>query len=323
MTKRWLKGARKVIEVCACVRKGERTLIVTDIDTDPMVSMSLLEACRDAGSEALIAMIGRRRSANEAPPPRVVDLMLRSDVIICPTHLTMFYTDAKRRACRRGARFLSMAEATLDVLSHGAIEADFRKQKPLVHKVAKKLTEAKEICLCSAAGASVTASLVGRRAVAITGICEKPGESTGVPDIEAYVAPMEDSVEGVAIVDDSISGLGLVRTPVKLEIHNGIARKITGGAEARKLRNILSNQNDPTVYQIAEIGIGLNPKARLRGSIIEDESVLGTTHLALGDNSKFGGRNLAPVHIDLVLRKSSIHVDRERVPSKLGRFANS
>ena len=233
----------------------------------------------------------------------------------------MFYTDAKRRACRRGARFLSMAGATLDVLSHGVIEADFRKQKPLVHNIAKKLTEAKEISLRSAAGASVKASLGGRKAVAITGICEKPGESTGVPDIEAYVAPLEDSVEGVAIVDGSISGLGLVRTPVKLEIRNGIARKITGGVEARKLRNILSSQNDPKVYQIAEIGIGLNPKAKLRGSIVEDESVLGTTHLALGDNSKFSGTNFAPVHIDLVLRKSSIDVDGERLPPKDGRRA--
>lgn len=322
MTKRWLKGARKVIEVCACVKKRESTLIVTDIDTDRLVSMCLLEACRDAGSEALIAIIGRRRSANEEPPPRVVDLMLSSDVIICPTCLTMFYTEAKCKACRRGARFLSMAGATLDVLSHGAIEADFRKQKPLVHKIAKKLREAKEISLRSAAGASVTASLEGRKAVAITGMCEKPGESTGVPDIEAYVAPLEDSVEGVAIVDGSISGLGLARTPVKLEIRNGIARKITGGVEARKLRNILSGQNDPRVYQIAEIGIGLNPKARLRGSIVEDESVLGTTHLALGDNSKLGGRNLAPVHIDLVLRKSILEVDGERVPLKRGQLAS-
>jgi leucyl aminopeptidase (aminopeptidase T) len=243
--------------------------------------------------------------------------MLSSHVIICPTYLTMYYTDAKQRACQGGARFLSMAGATLAVLSSGAIEADFHKQKPLVERVAKMLTDANEVSLRSAAGTSIAARLVGRRAVAITGMCEKPGESTGVPDIEAYVAPEEDSVQGVAIVDGSISGLALVRTPVKLEIRDGIARRITGGAEATKLRKILSIQKDRAVYQIAEIGLGLNPKARLRGSIVEDESALGTTHLALGDNSKFGGKNPAPVHIDLVLRKSTMDVDGERVPLRL------
>lgn len=59
----------------------------------------------------------------------------------------------------REAGILVLLSPTLDVLSHGAIEADFRKQKPLVHKIAKKLTEAEEICLRSAAGASVTASV--------------------------------------------------------------------------------------------------------------------------------------------------------------------
>jgi len=101
---RVMRGARKVISDCACVKKGERTLIITDPGIDPRVSMSLLEASRQAGSEGLVAIMGRRRSANDDPPARVVDMMLKSDVIICPTSLTVFYTNAKRRACQRGAR---------------------------------------------------------------------------------------------------------------------------------------------------------------------------------------------------------------------------
>jgi len=306
-----MRGARKVVSECARVKKGERTLIVTDPGVDPLVSMALLEASREAGSEAVVAIIARRGSANEDLPARVADMMLKSDVVICATSLTVFYTNAKREACRRGARFISMTGATLAVLSSGAIEADFRKQKPLVERLAKMLSNAKEISIRTAAGTHITASLEGRRAVANTGVCDRPGQSTGVPDIEAYVAPVEGSIEGVAVIDGTISGFGLVRTPLKLDIHRGIVRKITGGTEAAKLRKTLATQKDRRVYQVAEIGIGMNPRARLRGAIIEDESALGTAHFALGDNSKFGGRNRAPVHIDLVFRRPIIKLDGE------------
>jgi leucyl aminopeptidase (aminopeptidase T) len=304
-----MKGAHKVIRTCACVRKGEKVLIVTDPGIDPLVSVALLEACKAAGSEGIVAIIAPRELATDPPPARVVDLMLKSDVILCPTSVTMFYTEAKNRACRRGARFLSMTEATLDVMSSGAIEADFKKQRPLVERLTKRLTDANQISLRTSAGTSVTASLESREALAITGICDRPGDSNGAPDIETYIAPVEDSVNGTALIDCSISGLGLVSTPVRIEVRDGMATKITGGAEARILRKRLADQNDQRVYQVAEIGIGLNPKAKLRGAAVEDESKLGTAHLALGDNSRIGGRNSAPTHIDLVFKKPTIRLD--------------
>ena len=308
-----MRGARKVVRDCARVKQGEKTLIVTDTNIDPLVSISLLEASRELKSEALVATIYGGRPAREDPPDRVVDMMLKSDVVICPTSATMFYTDAKYRACRRGVRLVSMTGATLDVLASGAIEADFMKRKPLVEQLAKTLSDAKEISIHSPAGTSVTASLRRRKAIANTGVCESRGDSTGVPDIEVYIAPVEDSVEGVAVIDGSISGVGLAHTPVRLEIVKGIVRRISGGAEAAKLRTVLANQDNRRAYQIAEIGIGLNPKAKLRGAIIEDESALGTAHFALGDNSGFGGENYAPSHIDMVFKKPTIRLDGEQL----------
>ncbi|MGA2790632.1 MAG: aminopeptidase [Candidatus Bathyarchaeia archaeon] len=310
--KSWMRGANKVLKVCASVKRGERTLILTDPGIDPMVPISLVQAATEVGSEAIVATLVRH-SANDEPPRRVVNLMLNSDVILSTTSVTMFYTNAKRKACERGARFLSMTGTTLDVLSSGAIEADFLKQKPLVERLAKRLTAAKNISIRTAAGTNVVASVKGRRAIPNTGICRKPGDSSGVPDIEVYVAPVEETVEGTAVIDGTISGIGLLRSPVKLKIHGGKVRSIVGGPEARMLRKIVRSQNDEKVYQIAEIGIGLNPKAILCGAIIEDESALGTAHLALGDNSKFGGRNPASTHIDNVFKRPLIELDGERL----------
>ena len=61
--------------------------------------------------------------------------------------------------------------------------------------------------------------------------------------------------------------------------------------------------------QLAELGIGTNPAATLSGSILEDEKVIGTAHLAFGSNVSFGGVNAASVHIDGVLLEPTIQVD--------------
>lgn len=60
---------------------------------------------------------------------------------------------------------------------------------------------------------------------------------------------------------------------------------------------------------IAELGFGLNPCARVVGSIVEDEGTYGTGHVALGNNEFFGGANHAACHIDLVYWRPSVKLD--------------
>ena len=59
--------------------------------------------------------------------------------------------------------------------------------------------------------------------------------------------------------------------------------------EKYTLKSLMTNINDENMYQIAEIGIGLNPNGSIRGVIIEDESTLGTVHIGLGNNILWGG----------------------------------
>jgi len=51
---------------------------------------------------------------------------------------------------------------------------------------------------------------------------------------------------------------------------------------------------------IAEIGIGTNDRAVRPDNILESEKILGTIHVALGDNSSFGGKVKTPFHQDFV-----------------------
>jgi leucyl aminopeptidase (aminopeptidase T) len=64
---------------------------------------------------------------------------------------------------------------------------------------------------------------------------------------------------------------------------------------------------------VAELGIGTNPKAALRGSALEDEKVYGTAHIAFGSNATFGGNTSAGVHIDGIILSPVVYIDDQLV----------
>jgi leucyl aminopeptidase (aminopeptidase T) len=57
---------------------------------------------------------------------------------------------------------------------------------------------------------------------------------------------------------------------------------------------------------IAELGIGTNDRATRPDNILESEKILGTIHIALGDNSSFGGTVSTSFHQDFVLFKPTM-----------------
>jgi leucyl aminopeptidase (aminopeptidase T) len=60
---------------------------------------------------------------------------------------------------------------------------------------------------------------------------------------------------------------------------------------------------------VAEFGIGTNDHARVTGELLEDEKVLGTVHLAFGDNHSFGGAVRVDFHLDQVILHPEVSLD--------------
>ncbi len=314
LSKKLLRGARIVINTCLKVQPKEKVLILTDTGRDPRVAKALFEAALEAGSDAAIAIMRRRCRAGDEPPSHIIDAMKASDAVACPTSTTMYHTNARLEACKSGARIIAMTGVTPRTLMSGPITANFVGQKPMAEKLANLMTQAKRIKLTTPSGTCLTADIEGRVANAETGLCHERGRCVGVPDIEANIAPIEESTEGRLVVDGSISVIpGLVRKKVELTIEAGRATRIADGREALKLRRILREANDANAYVVAELGVGLNPRAKVRGVIIEDEASLGTAHIALGDNHRMGGRNVSSTHIDMVVLKPTIELDSKVV----------
>ena len=308
-----MRGALRLLSVCANATRNDTTLAVLDTTHGYDLGRIMMQAADRLGLNFAVVIMMPRAYPGEEPPSFVVEAMKASDVVICATTMTMFYTNARLAACKAGARFLSMAGGTLSTLASNAMLVDFRKQEELVENVARRLTNASTVRISSDEGTDIEFSIAGREGHPITGLCKKPGDAQGVPDIEAYVAPVESSPHGVLVVDASTSVTGLLKNPIKIEIHRGEARRISGGSQARRLVTMLRRTKSKNSFRIGEFGFGLNPLARFCGSIIEDEAVMGSAHIALGENRPLGGRNAAPIHVDLVLRRPRVELDGEVV----------
>lgn len=301
-------GALKVVRTCAAVQPGEHVLIVTDTGVPYEVAEALACAAAAAGGTPLTLTMPCLGRPGEEPPALVAEAMKRAQVVLTPTSLSVFHTEAVRNACAAGARVLAISECREDTLSRGGIEADFPGLATVAEALARRLM-GDRLELHTPAGTHLEMRLGGRAAVANTGLATRPGSRSGVPTVEAYIAPLEGTAEGVAIVDASVAVLGLVAAPIVVRFVRGRAEAFDGGTPARALEGLVRRAGHINAAMLSEVGIGLNPEARVVGRIIEDEGTYGTCHIALGSNTHFGGRLDVPFHLDMVMWAPDIAVD--------------
>ena len=180
----------------------------------------------------------------------------------------------------------------------------------MCRRLGAAFTTGSAVRLTSPRGTDLRFSVQGRRANVLTNIPD-PGELAPVPDIEVNVVPVTGSAEGVLIADASVPylGIGVLSEPVECRVEGGFITSMQGGPQAEVLRRALDSHGDPNCYNVAELGIGLNPNARLTGQMLEDEGVVGTIHIGIGTSFTLGGEVVAPTHYDLLMWRPTIEVD--------------
>jgi leucyl aminopeptidase (aminopeptidase T) len=207
---------------------------------------------------------------------------------------------------------VALTEFTEDMMISGGLEADFTALKPVCQRVAARFAAGARARITTPAGTDLQMDITGRPGNALYCIVER-GQFSPVPNVEANVSPIEGTASGRIVVDASIPylGIGLIETPVVVEVRDGFITSIEGGRQADTLRRDLESHGDPNSYNIAELGVGLNPKCRMIGVMLEDEGVQGSAHIGIGTNITLGGKVKASCHYDLLVWKPRIEVDGE------------
>ena len=297
------------IKDCMGTKKDEKILVITD-EQKREIGLSLHNNAIRLGYQSLLIEMKSGKINGEEPSDVVADLMQKFDVVFCPTAKSLTHTDARRNASAKGVRIATFPGITKEVMIRG-LNADYKKISALTIKLQKILETGKIIRVTAPSGTDISFSIEGRKAYASKGLFHAKGESGNLPTGEAFLAPVEGSSNGVFVVDGSMAGLGLIKNAnIKIEVENGFATRITGGTLAKKLKSMLDKVGKDA-RNIAEFGIGTNDSAKLSGVLLEDEKVMGTIHIALGNNVSMGGSVNVPIHLDGVVKKPTVWMDNK------------
>lgn len=279
------------------------------------VAMALWDAAEDFPNRTL-TMMDPRKMHGEEPADLVAAAMQQADVIFRVTKMSLTHTMARKKACQAGARDLNCCDYTMSMLESGGLYTDFEANRKFVDQIAKGFENGSECRIISDKGTDYTASIKGHKVSPQYGMSTRKGEFSSPPDIECATGAIPFTANGTIVVDGSITHpeIGVLKEPITLEIKDSIVQEIKGGKEAEKFRKVLEEFHDPRVYQVGEIGVGLNPDASLCGRMLEDEGCYGYVHVALGNNDT----NLqdCPFHIDMMFQSPTIFVDEKVILDK-------
>jgi aminopeptidase len=122
-----------------------------------------------------------------------------------------------------------------------------------------------------------------------------------MPSGEIFTGPIEDSARGHLRCSFPVCRGGREVAGIALEFEGGRVVRASADTEEAYLNSMLDL--DDGARRLGEIGLGLNSGIdRFTGSILFDEKIGGTVHLALGQSyAETGGTNASALHWDLIL----------------------
>ena len=297
---------------CLGVREGERFQMLCDELTYGF-GLEVCAAAAELGAIATLTVFPESSRPLREPSAPVVASIAETDAIL----LWLGQTHPAETVHRRGlygavesggrARLAFGANIDAGVLEH-EMAADYAAIEERCRRFHDALEGASEIHVTAPSGTDLRMRIDGREWKIDDGRIP-PGRWMNLPAGEVFIAPLEDSAEGVWVIDGglSVDVPGLVDEPVRCEFRGGRVVDVQGGRHAAAFRELITK---PNADVIAELGIGTNERARMQGNVMTDEKVLGSAHVAVGYNlGAYGGVNDSPVHCDGCFADATIAAD--------------
>lgn len=247
------------------------------------------------------------------PPEEVVKRMLDSRVVIAITTCSLTHTEAREKASKAGSRIASMPGFTPEMFYPGGVmSVDYKRMREESRALVRLIASTDGVVIHSPGGTDLKLSIRGREPRSSLGELSEEGAWGNLPGGEVYVAPLEGTASGSIVVEKA--RYPTLSEDMVLTFQNGQVTEVAGGGQmGDHYRALLDCDKMEEPYlsrrNCAELGIGLNPNAKRPDNLLEAEKIRGTVHLAIGDNSHFGGKVKADMHQDFVIFKPTLEFD--------------
>lgn len=305
------QAAKTALLSCLGLKNDETLMILTD-DNKISIGLALYSVGKELCKDAVLVQMPPASVNGQEPPPPITSLMLEYNVIVCPTTKSVTHTDARRNACKKGARVATMPNITEDIMIRG-LKADYQKIAERTLRLSAILDEGKIAHITTTLGTDLIMPIDGIKAISSTGLILEKGMGGNLPSGESFLMPEEGKSNGILFIDAAVAGIGKLHSePIKVVIKDGYAVEFSGGPEANELESNLTKFGKPGM-NVAELGIGTNHEASISGNILEDEKVMGTIHVAFGNNISMGGTCNVGIHIDGVVTKPTVYIDQKKI----------
>lgn len=302
-----LDGAETVVNQCLKVQEDETFLVLNDGNEEALVEALMEEARKEA---AIVALKEYDEPDNhgEEPPSEIASAMEDFDVVVAPTKKSISHTDARRNACRRGARVATMPGVNREIWNT-SLKADYERVAEISEKVYSMMEETEKVKVATPSGTDLEFSLNTDYFHTDTGLIHDSGDFGNLPAGEADGGVTD--VEGTLVVDH----FPFAPEGTEIEIRDNRAVAVRHPNEvSSELQEAFDNIKG--ARQVAEFGFGTNPEATIIGSVLQDEKVLGTVHFAFGDNTSYiqgEASNNCRIHWDTVCESPDVFFDDRKI----------
>jgi len=260
-------------------------------------TVDTLEA--DGTLSALLAKEGGAGTIEQASNVLEEKGEVQADVVVALTQYSTSHTSFRKLLTERcGVRYASMPLFEREMF-FGAMDVDWQDLAVSTNVLSRALTAADRCEVSSPNGTRLILGVSDRPVLSDDGILNQRGKFGNLPAGEVFLAPVEGTAEGVLVLEWGPEAR--FKGPLEVVIRDGKVVSVHGDEkdEVAWLEGLLSAH--PANTNIAELGIGTNPAATRPDNILESEKILGTVHVAFGDNHTFGGTVKAPLHQDFVV----------------------
>ncbi len=253
----------------------------------------------------LSRLLAKQASTDEIDRARKIVLAGKeavAEVIIAMANNSTSHTRYRALACAAGARFASLPHFDPDMF-HTSMTVDWQALASRTARLVAAVNRVEWVRVACPNGTDMMICKQGRQAEGDDGLLTAAGSFGNLPAGEAYLAPLEGESHGVMVIE-----WGPTRKldePLRLVVEKGVVVHMEGNDPHRSRLEAKFGEN-ANCRNIAELGIGTNDKASRPDNVLEAEKIMGTIHIALGDNSGFGGQVSAPFHEDYVFYRPTL-----------------
>lgn len=303
--------------------KPEEEVVVTTSKKRRDVGSAFFEAAKTLGANAKIYFLPEKNRPLKAVPK---DIPFGADLFINAfesfAEETPFRIGLIKAEVGKESRLMHGPGITRDMLRKGGpIDIDYADAQKRATRLIDAFKEARSAKITTPAGTDVTLEIERRGFSNDLKITK--GHWGNIPAGEIWCGPIEDKANGKVVCDGSIGDFGFPPSNVEIQVEDGKISKLLCKDTDFQKKLMKALTVDKMASQIGELGIGLNPNAKITGNLLEDEKAGQTVHLAFGHNlDMMGGKNSSCTHRDFLMKKPDLTVKyqngEERVIMKRG-----